>query len=320
MQASLDRSTSELAVSTVGLTKRFGDRTAVSGISLEVGRGRAYGLLGPNGAGKTTTVRLLSGLLTPDAGEVSLFGEPVTRANADELRARIGVQTDTNLYETLSARENLRTWGSLYGLRGSALASRIDAVLDLMGLAGRADSLVGEFSKGMRQKLAVGRAILHEPELLFLDEPTAGLDPEASADLIGHLGEMMRDRRTTLIICTHQLHGLEALCDEIGIIRGGSLLVTGSVTDLLRRRWPNQRFEITVDGDPSTAAAALSRVAGAAVEREQDVLTLDLADGACIPEAVAGLVGAGVPVRAVVPVVPTIEQYYFATLEEGARS
>ena len=320
MQATTELPRPELAVSAAGLTKRFGDRTAVSGISLAIGRGRAYGLLGPNGAGKTTTVRLLTGLLTPDAGQVTLFGQPVNSTNADGLRARIGVQTDTNLYETLSARENLRTWGSLYGLRGAALATRIDAVLELMGLAGRADSLVGEFSKGMRQKLAVGRAILHEPELLFLDEPTAGLAPEASADLIGHLGEMMRDRRTTLIICTHQLHGLEALCDEIGIIRSGSLLVSGGVTDLLRHRWPTQRFRIAVAGEPSTAEAALAAIAGAAVAREQDVLTLDLADGSRIPEAVAGLVRAGVPVRAVVPVVPTIEQYYFATLEEGVRS
>ena len=226
-------STYEVAVSAEGLTKRFDDRLVVSDLSFRVGRGQAFGLLGPNGAGKTTTVRLLTGLLTPDAGTVTLFDERVHAGNADALRNRIGVQTDTNLYETLSARENLRAWGSLYGLRQPALGRRIDAVLETMGLSHRADSLVGEFSKGMRQKLAVGRAILHEPEMLFLDEPTAGLDPEAAADLIANLTEMMRDHRTSVIICTHQLHGLETLCDEIGIIRSGSLLTAGGVDDLV---------------------------------------------------------------------------------------
>ena len=314
-------STYEVAVSAEGLTKRFDDRLVVSDLSFRVGRGQAFGLLGPNGAGKTTTVRLLTGLLTPDAGTVTLFDERVHAGNADALRNRIGVQTDTNLYETLSARENLRAWGSLYGLRQPALGRRIDAVLETMGLSHRADSLVGEFSKGMRQKLAVGRAILHEPEMLFLDEPTAGLDPEAAADLIGNLTEMMRDHRTSVIICTHQLHGLETLCDEIGIIRSGRLLTAGGVEDLLGRRWPGHRHRIEVGGDPGAARAAVTSVPGATVQTGEDgVLTLTSSQAATVAAAVAALVGARIAVHAVVPITPTIEQFYFDTLSEGAQS
>ena len=321
MQGSAPSKPYEIAVSAAGLTKRFDDRLVVSDLSFEVGRGRAFGLLGPNGAGKTTTVRLLTGLLTPDAGAVTLFDEPVHPGNVDALRSRIGVQTDTNLYETLSARENLRVWGALYGLRQPALGRRIDAVLETMGLSHRADSLVGEFSKGMRQKLAVGRAILHEPELLFLDEPTAGLDPEAAADLIGHLTDMMRDHSTSVIICTHQLHGLETLCDEIGILRSGTLLTAGAVADLLGRRWPGHRHRVEVGGDPAAARTAMASVPEATVELDGDgALTLTTTRSATVPAAVATLVRAGIAVHAVVPITPTIEQFYFDTLTEGAQS
>ncbi|MFF2632477.1 ABC transporter ATP-binding protein [Microbacterium sp. NPDC058021] len=300
-----------------GLSKRFGERDVVSDLSFSVAPGHAFGLLGPNGSGKTTTVRLLTGLLTPDRGEVTLFGEPVTRTGADELRRRIGVQTDTNLYETLSARENLRTWGALYGIPRPELDDRIDAVLTVLGLQERAGSLVGEFSKGMRQKLSVGRAVMHEPDLLFLDEPTAGLDPEAAADLIDYLKRMIRSLHTTVIICTHQLHGLESLCDDIGIIRHGRLLTAGPVADLLARRWPERRQQLTVGGDTARAREVVASATGRPPTVD-DAGRLGFAAGEeGVAAVVAALVRAGIPVHAVVPETPTIEQLYFATLEEG---
>ena len=300
-----------------GLSKRFGERDVVSDLSFSVAPGHAFGLLGPNGSGKTTTVRLLTGLLTPDRGEVTLFGEPVTRTGSDELRRRIGVQTDTNLYETLSARENLRTWGALYGIPRPELDDRIDAVLTVLGLQERAGSLVGEFSKGMRQKLSVGRAVMHEPDLLFLDEPTAGLDPEAAADLIDYLKRMIRSLHTTVIICTHQLHGLEALCDDIGIIRHGRLLTAGPVAGLLARRWPERRQQLTVGGDTARAREVVASVTGRPPTVD-DAGRLGFAAGEDgVAAVVAALVRAGIPVHAVVPETPTIEQLYFATLEEG---
>lgn len=305
-------------VRAAGISKRFGDRDVVSDLSFSVARGRAFGLLGPNGSGKTTTVRLLTGLVTPDRGDISLFGERVTPTSADLLRRRIGVQTDTNLYETLSARENLRTWGALYGIGRHDIDERIDEVLTVLGLRERAGSLVGEFSKGMRQKLAVGRAVMHEPELLFLDEPTAGLDPEAAADLIEYLKRMIRSLNTTVIICTHQLHGLESLCDDIGIIRDGRLLISGAVEDLLARRWPQRRYSLAVGGDLSSAREIVASVTGKQPGVDSDGrLGVSTDDDGAVAAIVAALVHGGVPVRAVIPEVPTIEQLYFATLNEG---
>ncbi|MDR1213107.1 MAG: ABC transporter ATP-binding protein [Propionibacteriaceae bacterium] len=317
LDLSAQRAPQDIIVTASALSKGFGDHQVVSNLSFSVARGRAYGLLGPNGSGKTTTLRLLTGLLTPDQGEVTLFGESVSANNADRLRGRIGVQTDTSLYDSLNARENLRIWGALYGVRPKALAGRVDQVLDVLGLSARADSLVGEFSKGMKQKLAIGRAILHQPELLFLDEPTAGLDPEASADLIEYLKQMIRSLNTTVIICTHQLHGLETLCDDIGIIRSGELLSTGAVDELLRRRWPEHRYTLTVGGDLARAAQVVTSSIGRTPETSSaGALAFSTPDKARVPELVTALVAERIPVQAIAPVTPTIEQYYFATLNE----
>lgn len=306
-----------VTVSASGLSKRFGNRAVVSDLSFRVAQGHAFGLLGPNGSGKTTTVRLLNGLLTPDSGTIRLFGERANPANADALRRRIGVQTDTSLYETLSARENLRAWGSLYGVSRNTLGKRIDDVLNVLGLSDRADSLVGELSKGMRQKLAVGRAVIHEPELLFLDEPTAGLDPEASAELIDYLKHMIRSLNTTVIICTHQLHGLESLCDDIGIIRNGQLLTSGAVDDLLRQRWPGHRYSLTVGADLPRAQRVVASVTGQSPVMDADGrLIFSISDEQLVPSAVAALVRDDIPVLEVIPKRPTIEHLYFATLDE----
>lgn len=297
------------------LTKRFGEREAVSQLTFSVGRGRAFGLLGPNGSGKTTTIRLLNGLLTPDGGVVTLFGEQVTARSADALRQRIGVQTDTSLYDTLSARENLRIWGSLYGVARRALDHQVDAVLETFGLTDRADSLVGEFSKGMRQKIAVGRAVIHEPELLFLDEPTAGLDPEAAAELIDYLKRMIHARSTTVVISTHQLAGLESLCDDIGIIMQGRLLAGGPVDELLRLEWPGHRYGLRVDGDRDHARQIVRSLATTDSGTDEEI-AFHTDDEGTVSGIVAALVRAGIGVRAVVPQHPTIEEFYFATLDK----
>ncbi|WP_395243947.1 ABC transporter ATP-binding protein [Agromyces sp. MMS24-K17] len=314
-----DRASAAPVVVADHLAKRFGDREVVSEVSLSLAPGRAFGLLGPNGAGKTTTVRMLTGLLEPTSGAVRLFGERPDRANIDRLRARIGVQTDTNVYESLSVRENLQVWGDLFGVPRRRLPARIDEVLGLLGLDARADSLAGELSKGMRQKVALARAVLHEPDLLVLDEPTAGLDPEAAADLIEYLRELIRTERTTLVLCTHQLHGLETLCDELGVLVGGRLVASGDVPSLLRERWPNRRYRLEVGGDPSTARGIIERAASGAVDVEGDGwLGFDLAGDADVAPLVERLVGAAVPVRALVPASRTVEDLYFATIADHA--
>jgi ABC-2 type transport system ATP-binding protein len=302
-----------------GLTKLFGSREVVSELSFQASTGRAFGLLGPNGSGKTTTVRLLTGLLVPSRGSVTLFGETLSRSNADALRGRIGVQTDTNLYEALSVRDNLRTWGELHGLTSRAVRRRVDEVLHVLDLSDRADSLVGELSKGMRQKLSVGRAVLHEPELLFLDEPTAGLDPEASADLIDYLKQMIRTLHTTVIICTHQLQGLESLCDDIAILKNGRLVVAGEVRQLLHQRWPQRRYLLAVDGDLASARRIVTSLTGrsVAVGATHGSLRLCVPKEESISPIVAALVRNQIAIRAVIPQQPTIQDLYFATINDG---
>ncbi|MFC4122485.1 ABC transporter ATP-binding protein [Nonomuraea zeae] len=315
-------SSTDQTLAATGLTKHFGSREAVSDLTFEVRAGRAFGLLGPNGTGKTTTVRLLTGLLTPTRGSVTLFGQTLSRSNADALRARIGVQTDTRLYENLSVRDNLRTWGQLYGLAPRVIERRIGEVLEVLGLSDRVGSLAGELSKGMRQKLSVGRAVLHEPDLLFLDEPTAGLDPEAAIDLIGYVREMINTLRTTVVICTHQLHGLETLCDDVGILNRGRLAVTGEVRTLLRRRWPEHRYLLEVGGDPASAREVITSAVGRAVEFStvEGLLSFSLNKQEPISSAVAALVHSHIQVRAVIPRRPTIQDLYFATINDGSAA
>ncbi len=317
----------EAALRATGLSKRFDDLQAVSDVTFEVRRGRAFGLLGPNGSGKTTIVRLLNGVLAPTAGSVELFGEPLTQESGDSLRQRIGVQTDTNLYETLTVHENLKIWGELYGAPKAKLPGRIAELLEVLGLADRAGSLAGTLSKGMRQKVAVGRAIIHEPELLFLDEPTAGLDPEASLELIDYLKQMIASGKTTLVICTHQLHGLEELCEDAGFLMHGEMVARGQITDLISDRWPGRRVTVSLgeSGPTGSAAAALVTRAvpgGEAAVSADGSLALALADDAAVEAAVAALAAGGAAIRAVVPDTPTLGDLYFDVItkqREDAR-
>lgn len=307
-------------VQAAGVRKHLGGREIVRGLDLELGQGRAFALLGPNGAGKTTTVRLLTGLLQPDAGQVSLFGQPVTPQSADALRQRIGVQTDTNVYENLSVQDNLRLWGDFYGMSRTAANARIRALLDGFGLSQRAASLAGELSKGMRQKIAVARALLHEPELLFLDEPTAGLDPEASEELIGQLQELIAATGTTLILCTHQLHGLEALCQDVGILAGGRLVASGAVADLVAERWPGSALHLEVAREDSEAAAgvleATPGVTSRASAADRGHFAVQSEDLATQDRLVASLAAAGVRVRGLHPQQYGMRDLYFAVLDE----
>ena len=171
----------------------------------------------------------------------------------------------------------------------------------------------------MRQKLSVGRAVLHEPDLLFLDEPTAGLDPEASADLSDYLKEMIRTLHTTVFICTHQLQGLESLCDDIGILKNGRLVAVGEVRQLLHQRWPERRYVLAVDGDPASAQKIVTSLVGGSVEIDatDGNLRFSVANEESISPVVAALVRNQIQIRAVIPQQPTIQDLYFATINDG---
>jgi len=203
-------------ITATGLTRRFGDLTAVDQLDLHVERGEVFGFLGPNGAGKTTTVRMLAALIAPSAGSATVAGHTLSRNNS-ELRQRVGVLTETpGLYKRLSAWDNLMFFANLYQV--AKPDQQAEKYLKLFELWDRRDDLAGSFSKGMRQKLALARALLHEPEVLFLDEPTAALDPEA-AKTVRELIESLKSKDRTIFLCTHNLDEADRLCDRIALFK-----------------------------------------------------------------------------------------------------
>lgn len=214
------------------LSKAFGSNVAVADLSLEVARGESVGLLGPNGAGKSTTLRILSTLLRADGGQVSVLGlDPA--AQGAEIRSRIGVvPQDIALYGALSAEENLAFFAELSGVSRGRLKDRVDWALDTAGLADRRRSRVSEFSGGMKRRLNLVAALLHEPELIFLDEPTAGVDPQSRNHIFEQVETLRAETGVTLVYTTHQMGEVERLCDRIVIMDRGRCVADGSLSDL----------------------------------------------------------------------------------------
>ncbi len=227
----LDSERSQPVVEVRDLVRAFGDRRAVDGLSFEVRPGESVGLLGPNGAGKTTTVKVLSTVCAPTSGFVRVLGMDPTR-DARAIRSRIGVvPQEIALYDSLSARENLAFFGRLYGIRGKELRGRTERALEQAGLADRATARVGTYSGGMKRRLNIVAALMHAPELLFLDEPTVGLDPQ-SRNHVFELVERLIAEGTTLIYTTHQLGEVERLCQRIVILDQGRILAQGTLAEL----------------------------------------------------------------------------------------
>ena len=222
------------AIRAVGLTRHFETVTAVDDVDLEVPAGTVFGFLGPNGAGKTTTIRLLLGLIEPSAGSARVLGHDPLR-EGESVRRACGVLLEhTGLYERLSAAENLEYFGRLWHLPPAVLEARIVELLTHFGLADRRDELVGTWSRGMKQKVALARALLHRPRVIFLDEPTAGLDPVAAAGLRHDLLDLARRETVTVFITTHNLDEAARTCDRVGVIRGGRLVAEGPPDELGR--------------------------------------------------------------------------------------
>ncbi len=309
--------TESVAVRAVGLGRRFGSQWALRGVDLELARGEVFGLLGPNGAGKTTTVRLLSALIAPTEGRASIDGFDVV-ADADEVRARIGVLTETpGLYERLTAVQNLEFFGRLHGLTPAVRQERMERLLRLFDLWDRRDGLVGAFSKGMKQKLAIARALLHEPSVLFLDEPTAALDPEA-AFVVREAIAALKGQGRTIVLCTHNLDEAERLCDRIGFLRGTLLRLDSPA----RLRGLGGRAVLEVELATALPVDVVERLRGRpevqGVEVAGPLLDVSLGDiQRDTPGVVRALVEGGAALLGVRARTASLEEVYFEVM--GAR-
>jgi ABC-2 type transport system ATP-binding protein len=301
-----------LLVAAEGVTKRFGDRTAVDGLSLTIGRGEIVALLGPNGAGKTTTLRLLAGLLLPDAGAISVDGLPLTRASAPAIRARIGLLTEApGLWDRLPVRFTLTTYARLHGVAHPE--RRVDELLAAFDLAERGDDPAATYSKGMKQRAAIARALLHDPPVVLLDEPTSGLDP-AAAKQVRDAVAALRARGCGVLVSTHNLAEADALADRIAVLRTRLLALD---TPAVLRRGRGRRVTVDLDGE-AAPWVDVAAAGGGAVGSLGPRLTVALAEGEHTADLVARLVAAGARVTGVAPEGDTLEQAYLALVDADA--
>jgi ABC-2 type transport system ATP-binding protein len=301
--ADVDR---EYVIETRGLTKRYGEHvTAVDGLDLRVRRGEVYGFLGPNGAGKTTTLRMLLGLVRPSAGDASVLG---ARPGSPDGLARVGAMVETPaFYPFLSGRDNLRVLAGYAGVP----ATRIDTVLDEVDLATRAGDRFGAYSLGMKQRLGVAAALLKDPELLILDEPTNGLDPAGMAEMRALIRDLGRGRRTVLL-SSHLMTEVEQVCDRVGVISGGRLIREGTVEELRDRA--TLRVRAAPAADAERLIAALPRVEAVAIDDGALRVTVDPAEAAEINRA---LVRAGIAVSELVAERASLEDVFLSLTQNG---
>jgi ABC-2 type transport system ATP-binding protein len=300
------------------VVKRYGETVALGGVSLAVERGELFGLLGPNGAGKTTLMSILAGLIEPDQGTVTLFGEPFRRSSRN-LRQLVGIAPqDLAIYPELTGRENLAFFGRLYGLDGDDLNNRVNEMLAAVGLTDRADDRAGTFSGGMKRRLNLAVAVVHRPQLLLLDEPTTGVDPQSRNHIFEHV-KALNAAGLTVIYTSHYLEEVQTLCTRIAILDGGELRACDTLPHLLRKL-------------DSAAHLRLSRVPPGLAERVQalpgvhrvrpttdglDVFASDLAP--VLPRLIAACAEAGAEPTAIDIDQPSLERVFLQLTGSGLR-
>lgn len=296
------------------LSRRFGARVVVDDLTFDVQRAEIVALLGPNGAGKTTTLRMLAGLISPSVGSVAIDRIALTPATGSMLRSRIGFLTEApGLWDRLSVRENLRVYANLYGLAAPDRA--IDRVLATFELSDRGEIRAAELSKGMRQKVALARALLHEPTILLLDEPTSGLDPEIRKSVRALLEER-RAAGCAILVSTHNLDEAEKVADRVAVLQ--RRLIALDRPAALRQRLSTGRVMVRVAGEAADLLTAARQVdPSASIDSESLILTLDNLDRDT-PAAVAALVAAGARILEVRPEMPALEDVYLHLVGDRA--
>jgi ABC-2 type transport system ATP-binding protein len=294
------------------LTRRFDDRVAVENVSFEVAAGEIFALLGPNGAGKTTTLRMLAGLIEPTSGRVHIGDETMTRHTASRLRGRIGFLTEApGLWDRLPVRQNLRVYARLHGIADADRA--VDESLAAFDLSSRAGDPAAQLSKGLKQRVAIARTLLHHPSIVLLDEPTSGLDPEAARE-VRELILRLRSQGRAILLSTHNLDEVERVADRVAVLRGR--LVAYDTPAALRARLFGARLRIVLDRDAAPLVAVVQRLAPE-VRAENRNLSIRVEDAAAdAPAIVRALVDAGAGVEQVTPEEAPLEEVYLRLLAE----
>jgi ABC-2 type transport system ATP-binding protein len=298
------------------LTKKFGEVTAVEGLTFRVEEGEVFGFLGPNGAGKTTTIRMLCCLISKTSGEATVADYQIGKA-ADSLQIRkmIGLVPDNvGLYDDLTAFENLEFYGKLYECPERRRKENIEHFLKMLGLWERKDARAGSFSKGMKQKLALARALIHEPKILFMDEPTANLDPESAKTFRDFILEVKKQGRT-IFLNTHNLDEAQRICDRIGILK--TRLLSIGTPEQLRESLSRPRTEIRLAQANEALVNSLRNIIPNKIEVSGDKLIIDVTDpDKENPAIIAAIASSGGQVREVTQLVPTLEDVYLQITKE----
>jgi len=303
------------SIETEGLTKRFGSLTAVDHLNFAVEAGEIFGLLGPNGAGKTTTIRMLASLISPSEGNARISGHDVVKESL-KVREIVGILTENpSLYDRLTAYENMEFFAEAYGITDRVeRRDRIRELLELFDLWERRDDKAGNLSKGMKQKLAITRAIVHNPEVLFLDEPTSGLDPKSSKDIRDLMEELSRRENQTILLSTHRLEDADRLCNRVMIIKDGGSVIIGSPEELRNKIAGTPLLEIRLrkaDERIVRSVEALEQVSGVSLDADPGRMVISLDDvEAATPLVVRSVVEAGGMVLSVNVVEPSLEEAY----------
>jgi ABC-2 type transport system ATP-binding protein len=315
-QCAGETSMSEMAIRTENLTRDFENVRAVNNLSIEVPTGSIFGFLGPNGAGKTTTINLLLGLLEPSAGSAEVLGYD-SISQADEIRTRSGALLEhSGVYEHLSAEDNLEFYGRVWNLPPTERQERIEELLNQMGLWERREERAGKWSKGMKQKLALARVLLHRPPLILLDEPTAGLDVVAAAAIRDDLETLVEGQGVTVFLTTHNMAEAEKLCSQVAVIRDGSLVATGH-PDELRAHTGRPRVEVVGRGfNEFIIERLLAHPDVLAAASDNGRLYIDLKDEAESSQLISLLVSEGAQVEEVRRDLASLEDVFLTLMEE----
>jgi ABC-2 type transport system ATP-binding protein len=304
----------------LGLVRRFDDLVAVNGVDVEIAEGETYGLLGPNGAGKTTTISMIAGLLEPDQGTVDVDGHRITTSSTAG-KISIGlVPQDLAIYPDLTAAENLSFFGRLYGMSGQPLESRVDEVLEVIGLVDRRNDLISEYSGGMKRRLNIGIGLLHKPRLLILDEPTVGVDPQSRNAILESV-ENLSIEGMAVLYTTHYMEEAERLCDRVAIIDEGVIQAEGTRRDLVSLVGEKDRITVAGAGNLAAAAEAVSSVEGVTSASASDHLIDVLADDASsiLPQILARITNAGASITGVQVVEPNLEAVFLHLTGKALR-